>query len=135
MNQTDMSNAEDFSDLGFDMEPHRETFISFAKMNLAAIAVKPTLRARDTVVVRFPGTQFALRVTDDPARQEAEEIRRGSIAFAVIHQAESAEGASQVRAEVERYFLRHFPGRTLAEAKPPSPSGHYVYIVCFEASP
>ena len=131
MNQANKPISTDFTDLGFDLEPHRETVASFAKMNLAPSAVQPALRARDMAFVRFPSSRIALRVTEDHTRQEAVETSRGGIGFAVIHQAENAEDAWDIRAEVERYFLRHFPGRTLAESEATSRGGTSVYIVCF----
>ena len=131
MNSTTTPEADDLGDLGFDMEPHRETFVSFAKMQLTPLAVRPALRARNMAFVRFPSSRIALRITEDPARQEAVEVGREGIGFAVIHQASSDEDAWDVCAEVERYFLRHFPGRTLASEKGTGSPGKYVIIVCY----
>jgi hypothetical protein len=131
MNPTNTPEADDFSDLGFDMEPHREIFVSFAKMKLSPRAVRPALRARDMAFIRLPSSQIALRLTADPAQQEAIEAGRGGIGFSVIHSAAHLEEAQQVRVEVERYFLRHFPGRTVAAEEGTDSPGNSVVIVCY----
>ena len=123
---------DDFSDLGFDITPHREALTSFARLNLELVSIRPALRARDLVFVRVPACRFAIGLTDDPVRQEASEVSRGCLGFVVIYEAESAAQAALVRHDVERYFLRHYPGRTMAWPNQTVPAeGVYVYITCY----
>jgi hypothetical protein len=131
----------DFSDLGVDMARHQESLGAFARMKLDARSVRPVLRARDLVFVRVPSGSFLIGVTGgDLSAQEEAEKRRGCTDFEVIHETARVEEAHAVRAEVERYFLRHFPRRTLSGAhgvgavdskdSEEQPSYH-VYVACY----
>ena len=122
--------ADDFSDLGMDVERHREALTSFARLNLGHLSVRPALRAREVVFVKIPSCRFAFGITGDPGFQEQEEAERGAIGFEVIHAAAGVAEAGQVRDEVERYFLRHFPGRTLPRPAEWPTEGVYVYVTC-----
>src|SRR5579871_4882774 len=122
---------EDFHDLPFDVSKHAEGLNAFAALNLLPQSLKPALCARDLVFVRVPSSTFKIGVTDDPEAQERKEKSEGSIAFEVLYQADNTVEAEQVRREVERYFLRHYPGRTLSSEKKTGAEiliGAYVYI-------
>lgn len=120
----------DLSDLPFDIERHREGIRAFAKLNLDPQSVKPALRARDLVSIRVSSGMFRIGAAGgDTAAQEAAEKARGGTDFEIIHQCTGPEEAATIRSEVERYFLRHFPGRTLqgtpnAASSPP----YFVYV-------
>src|SRR4051812_3273434 len=108
----------DFSDLGFDVARHRESLGAFVRLNLDARSVKPALRAREGVFVRAPSGSFYIGVSQqDPTALEAAERSEGCREFAVICRADTGTEATLVRNDVERYFLRHFPGRTLLESR------------------
>jgi hypothetical protein len=114
-----MMAMDELSNLGFDVERHREALNAFSRMDLDPRAVRPALRARDLVLVRVPSGKFRIGVERSAAPERAE----GSwdcIQSEVICEAAEPDEAEAIRAEVERYFLRHFPGRTLT-AQTPSP--------------
>jgi hypothetical protein len=103
-------------------------------MNLDPASIRPTLRARDLVFIRLPACRFAFGVTSDPQAQSETEGIRGSLAYQLIHEADSVEEARRVRDEVERYFLRHYPGRTLPEMQGIPALGAAktsVFILCY----
>ena len=125
--------ATDFQDLPFDVSKHSEAFDSFAALNLLPQSIEPTLRARDLIFVRVPSCKFRIGVTGDPGAQEEIENNHGGIAFEIIYRADDPIEAHQVRGEVERYFLRHYPGRTLRsanEAGAEAVTGDCVYVTC-----
>lgn len=126
--------VEDFAELPFDVSRHSEALNSFAALNLAPESIRPALRARDLVFVRFPSCKFRIGVTGDPELWESLEIDKGCIAFEQIYQADDSIQAEQIRAEVERYFLRHYPGCTLSstyELEAANPTGNCVYVACY----
>ena len=126
--------VKDFQDLPFDVSKHSEALKSFAALNLLPQSLKPALRVRDLVFIRIPSCKFRIGVTSSPDMQEGRESSEGSIAFEVIYQADNPLEAKQVRGEVERYFLRHYPGRTLSSAKEAEErilTGNYVYVTCY----
>jgi len=135
--------AIDLNDLDFDVARHAEGLRAFGRLALEPISIKPALRARDLALVRFPESKFLIGITDNAAQQEQAEQEKGSVGFAVIHTPREAnratEEAETVRHEVERYFLRHFPGRTLpappsaTTAASTSPNSPLVFITLFPA--
>ena len=122
----------DFQGLPFDVSVHSEALKAFAALNLLPQSIEPALRARDLIFVRLPSCKFRIGVTCDPAAQAESESRGGSLAFEVIYKADDPTAAFQVRGDVERYFLRHYPGRTLTDAAAANeqPAGQYVYVAC-----
>jgi hypothetical protein len=127
------STAEPLHDPPFDVSQHQEALRSFARMGLAQASLRPALRARDLVFNRHPGCRFGIRLAVAPEAAKAEAILGGAIAFEVIHPAESALEAASVRGEVERYFLRHFPGRTLRAEEADGSVGTWVCVACYPA--
>ena len=131
-----MNEAHDYSDLGFDVETHREALRVFANYGFSEATTRAGLKARDLVAVRMKSAKFGFGVTDDLTSVEQGQRAPGCAAFEVIHQCGSGEEAQQIRADVERYFRRHFPGRCLdrsAEAAVTEAVGEmYVYIELFE---
>ncbi len=126
--------VEDFQDLPFEVSRHTEALKSFAALNLAPESIRPALRARELVFVRVPSCTFRIGVTVDPELHEKCEIGNGSIAFEQIYQADDPTQAAHIRDEVERYFLRHYPGRTLSGSqvtRATNPTGNYVYVICY----
>ena len=122
---------EDFSDLPFDVSRHAEALTAFAALNLTAASLRPMLRARELVFFRFPSCQFRIGVTPDPTVSEKIESDHNRIAFEVICRADSTTEAESIRHEVERYFLRHYPGRTLRGEQEHTALGNSVTITCF----
>jgi hypothetical protein len=124
--------SDDYNDLGFDVEKHREAIRVFTEYGFNGATVRAGLRARDLVSVRMTSGKFGIGVTDELGNQEESQMARGCVAFEVIHQSRSADEAQQVRADVERYFRRHFPGRCLdrsgEDALPASANEKYVFI-------
>jgi hypothetical protein len=124
--------SDDYSDLDFDVEKHREAIRVFTAYGFDEATVRAGLRARDVVSVRITSGKFGIGVTDDLGNQEESQKAQGCVAFEVIHQSRSADEVQQVRAAVERYFRRHFPGRCLDRSgeAPLSGSDHekYVYV-------
>ena len=106
--------AVDFQDLPFDVSRHVEALKSFAALDIPPRSVRPALRARDIVVVRRPSCRFRFGVALDAGAGAPRHGEGGE--SEVIHEAASADEARGVCADVERYFLRHFPGRTLSRA-------------------
>jgi hypothetical protein len=100
---SDDAPTPDFSDLDFDVDRHREALAKLPLLNPDPRSVKPILRARETVMFRRPSGAFSI-VIASPAGA----VLPGSH----IHDAPTPEEALIVRADVERYFQRHFPGRT-----------------------
>src|SRR4051794_19836081 len=123
----------DFIELGLDSERHSEALGAFERMHLNPFSVKATLLAREHVFVRVPSGTFRISIRMQPAEtsDRAECV--------VIHEAADREEAVTVRAEVERYFLRHFPGRTLVDVTPTGnvlvgEASTYIIYVGYEES-
>ena len=128
---------KDFQDLPFDVSKHSEALKSFEALNLLPQSIKPALCVRDLIFIRVPSCMFRIGVTENPIVQEKKESGKGSIAFEVIYQTDTPIEAQQVCGEVERYFLRHYPGRTLSRAKEAEDgmlTGNYVYVTCYTLS-
>ena len=126
--------AEDFQDLPFDVSKHAEALRSFAILNLLPVSIKPALRARELIFIRFPSCKFRIGVTNNPNPHKGTAGNVGRIAFEIICQADNPTEAAQVCGEVERYFLRHYPGRFLhhvKEAEQEILSSKYVYVACY----
>lgn len=104
----------DFTDLDFDIESHREGIKAMARLGLHPHSVKPTLRARNLVFVRVLSAKFRVGIVPGDCTEQAP--------FEVIYQADSLAEAKGIRGEVERYFLRHFPGRVLSREDPAQPN-------------
>ena len=66
-----------------------------------------------------------------------DEIEEGCCALESIFQDGNPEETEQVRSDVERYFLRHFPGRTIkapaADFSRLKGSGNVVFVACYAA--
>ena len=105
--------ADDYSDLTFDIARHGEAFGAFAALNIEKKSVKLALKARDLVRYEGPSGKFLIGIGDD--RVPSDEIMKSDnfVAFEVIYVAQDAGEANAVRADVARYFRRHFPGRCL----------------------
>ena len=117
----------DYADLPFDLAPHREVPASCVKLGLHPASIRPLLWARDLVLVRAPGTRFHLGIVSEGSPVAV--WSAGVVAAQVIYTAVDAAEALLIRGEVERYFLRHFPGRT--DRDPPLTSnGVRVIVVC-----
>jgi len=96
----------DIDGLDFDVERHRESIPAMFRLALDSRSIRPALRARNIVFVRVPDGKFRVGVASGD----------GKIGdYAAIHETPSQEEAETVRNEVERYFLRHFPGRTIKD--------------------
>jgi hypothetical protein len=123
----------DFQDLPFDLSNHEEALKSFAALNLLPQSIKPALCARDLIFVKVPSCKFRIGVTSEPDVWEKIDSNGGTAAFEVIYKATSPEEADLVRGEVERYFLRHYPGRILSGGNASVTGilfGNFVYISC-----
>lgn len=105
--------SDDYSDLGFDVEKHREAIRVFTEYGFNRATVRAGLRARNLVSVRITSGKFGIGATNEQDDERATQKARGCSAFEVIHQTKSADEAQQVRTHVENYFRRHFPGRCL----------------------
>jgi hypothetical protein len=128
-----MTETEDFSDLDFDIGRHSEALPKFAELEIAGPSIKAGLRAREIVTVRVPSGNFRIGVTQDAEAEESMERDNGCAFLAVIHEADGDSEAQLVRDDVERYFLRHFPGRILKRPEEglSSPAGSLVYVACY----
>ena len=125
----------DFSDLNFDVQRHHEALLSFTRIGIAANSVKPALRARDVVLVRFPSDRFLIGVTAHLSGQESREKTHDGTHFETIHEASREKEAGEIRTEVERYFRRHFPGRVLSGDQsvnlPEGTATYFVFVACY----
>jgi len=133
-----VSEADDYSDLGFDVEAHREALRVFADYGFSEATTRAGLKARDLVAVRMKSGKFGIGVTDDLSSIEQGQRSPVCAAFEVIHQSRNGEEVQQIRAGVERYFRRHFPGRCVDRsgeaAVPESDREKYVYIELWKPS-
>jgi len=105
--------AEDYSDLGFDVGRHREAFGAFETLDLHPESVRPTLNARNLILYEVTQGKFTIGDTADAGEQEKAERSQGAIAFKVLYRSANGENVERVRSDVEKYFRRHFPGRCL----------------------
>ena len=121
---------EDYSDLPFDVSKHSEALKSHAAMNLSTQSLRPVLRVRELIFFRVPFCRFRIGTTKNPDLQQKIESDGGSLAFETLFYADSTSEATRVQREVESYFLRHFPGRTLADEKEIA-AGDAVYVACY----
>ena len=128
--------SNEYSDLGFDVETHREVLRVFADYGFSDATTRAAIKARDLVAVRMRSGPFGIGVTEDLAGVRQSETTPRSVALELLHQTRNGEEAEQVRADVERYFRRHFPGRcgdrSGVAALPESEREKYVYIEIFE---
>jgi hypothetical protein len=118
--------ALDLGGLPFDVTRHAEALDAFARLGLPASSVRPALRARDLVFRRIPSGPFRISLAEAGAPAPAD----GCTHFEIIYEAATPEEARAVRGDVERYFQRHFPGRTLAGEVS---EGCRVTVTCYPA--
>ena len=109
---------------------------SFSRLQLDPISIEATLHAREIAIVTFPSCRFGISLGG------SFENRSDVINSEIIYRSDDITKAERVRAEVERYLLRHFPGRVLKQEGNKTPGGGgeaSVCIVCFspvsEAAP
>jgi len=107
MNET-VFNAmtHDYTSLAFDIGPHKEALRIFDRYGYDAASVIATLIARDLIHRRMPHGKFRIDCAVDLGRSD-------SATFTALHRTSDAKEARLVKYEVERYFMRHFPGRCL----------------------
>jgi hypothetical protein len=119
-----------YSDLGFDITPHREAIGKLIDYGYDAPTIRATLTARDIIFVRVVNSRFRIDVWNDPSTLP----NPAAFAGDVIFEASDAAQARQVREDVERYFLRHFPGRYVRPDMPAMEADDgatYVVITLF----
>ena len=73
--------ADDYSDLGFDVEAHREALRVFADYGFSEATTRAGLKARDLVAVRMKSGKFGIGVTDVLASVEQGQKSPGCAAF------------------------------------------------------
>ena len=102
---TDKDTTEDYSDLGFDVERHREALGAFAALDLHPESIKPALIARNLVLYEVTQGKFSIDTTIDIEEQEKAERAQAAIAFKVLYQSGNSRSVERVRSDVEKYFL------------------------------
>jgi len=105
--------ADDYSDLGFDVERHQEALRAFAGLGFHPESIRPTLIARNFVLYEVTQGKFTIGDTADALEQETAERSQGATAFKVLYRSVNGEKVERVRSDVVKYFRRHFPGRCL----------------------
>jgi hypothetical protein len=113
--------VETYADMGFDIAPHREALTAFALLGLKEESYRPTLKARDAITTRYAGNLFYIALGDGAEPSNTE----------LLYDGETEGQAQVIRADVERYFLRHFPGRYCRDKD--IGSGTRVYLVLNDA--
>jgi hypothetical protein len=108
------SSHHDFSDLDFDLEPHREAIAALVGAGFNDDTIRASLKARDLIHVRMRGSPFVIGLATDLTQAGECLPDQRCIAREVIYESRDSHAAQQVRREVESYFLRHFPGRCCA---------------------
>jgi hypothetical protein len=126
--------TDKYSDLGFDVERHREAFRRFAELDMSESGVRATLIAREAVFHRHPTCRFRIGSTAEWEASKREEAARGAVDLVQLYHAEDPAAVEGVRSDVYRYFHRHFPGRCL-EPKPEPDAASDVYIALFLPNP
>lgn len=124
---------EDYTDLPFDLTRHTEAFKSFSVLILAANSIRAALIARDLVFVQLPHCMFCFSIDDCLEVTKSMHDAEGFLSYQIIHHAESVDEANLVCSDVERYFLRHYPGRILKSPAIQNHSGIFVTITCYSA--
>ena len=128
----------DYSSLGFDVENHREAFRAFANLGMGARSVPAALIAREAVVSQFPSDAFRITASAGPLTDEGGEMAGEQTGVVPLYESDDAEEVDQVRADVCRYFCRHFPGRCLNRAGGEAPDltqGAALYAVFSKRPP
>lgn len=98
------------NDLDFDLEVHREAIEALSKAGTAGDSIAAIIRARNVAMVELPESRLSVGVCTDnavPSPSDGTSVR-------IVYSASDLKDADSVRSEVEKYFLRHFPGRTTA---------------------
>ena len=106
---------EEFDDIGFDIAKHREALPKLAELGIVGPSLKAALRAREAVTVHRPTGKFRISVSEDLQTDAAGELQNGCTLLSVIHHGTDPLDSQRIRRDVERYFLRHFPGRTVRQ--------------------
>lgn len=127
----DETSEQEFSDLRFDIEPHREGMRAMAALGLDRVSMRAALIARNVVLYEAPGTRFFVGVTTDPTMECDLQGKKNCAYFVMLKNAETPSAAESIRADIARYFLRHFPGRCLPQMSQPGAEGNFVYLACF----
>lgn len=114
-------------DLGFDLAIHQEAIEIMTKAGLGEASIDAILRARNAAIVDLPGSRLSVGIAEEsavPSPSDGTGVR-------VVCSGEEARDAFTVRLDVEKYFLRHFPGRTTANdlPSPPGKGAPCVYVV------
>jgi len=115
--------THDYTGLPFDVRPHKEALRVFDRYGYGVASVIAALTARDLICRRMPHSKFRIDCAVDSGHSE-------STSFAVLYRTSDAKEARLVKYEVERYFMRHFPGRCLNKIDDPQdrlpPAAKYV---------
>ncbi|HEX5324030.1 MAG TPA: hypothetical protein VFW40_09605 [Capsulimonadaceae bacterium] len=127
----DETTVQEFSDFRFDIGPHREGLSAMAAIGLDKASMRAALIARNVVLFEASGTRFFVDVTNDPETERDLQLKKDCTYFVMLKNAESPEAAQSIRADIARYFLRHFPGRCLPQMRQASADGNFVYLACF----
>jgi hypothetical protein len=127
----DETTEQEFSGLRFDIEPHREGLRAMVALGLDRASMRPALIARNVVLYEAPGTRFFVGITSDPTTECDLQSKKDCTYFVMLKNAESPAAAESIRADIARYFLRHFPGRCLPQMSQSGAEGNFVYLACF----
>jgi len=125
--------THDYTSLAFDIGPHKEALRIFDRYGYDAASVIAALIARDLVYRRMPQGKFRIDCGVDSGCSD-------SASFSALHRTSNAMEARLVKYEVERYFMRHFPGRCLnkiddGQDRLPRAAKYVVYTTMLPSEP
>jgi len=126
--------SDDYSDLGFDVERHKEAFRRFSESNIDPGSVRAILRARNALLFEFPGTLFHVGSATDFEHLSTDNEDGSLLAAVPLHHAEDPAEIELVWDDVARYLQRHFPGRCLDMGKSTAVAegARIVYLALFD---
>ncbi|WP_119320627.1 hypothetical protein [Capsulimonas corticalis] len=133
--EKNINNLNDFAESGIDLVKHREVLEALSRLGVDPKSVKPTLAAREMAVGKYEGAGIYIAVGSAASQVVSTFGGTAIISVEPMEHTSSLEDALQIRADAERYFTRHFPGRYLNNVAPASaPQGSTVFVVFAERS-
>jgi len=113
--------------LDFDIGVHREAIEVLTNSGLNPASIDAILRARNVALVELPDSRLSVGVGSNTAIPSPSDGTTVKVVFTT----DLLVDAEKVKSDVEKYFLRHFPGRT-TQNDLPSQTGSgkpCVYVV------